>query len=263
MEHEIALRIARFIANPLAWMILAASPFVGSFLGLLAWRIPQSRGVIFGRSECDECHHPLGAADLLPFASWIWLRGRCRYCGHSIGYFPLVMEFAALGIAAWAVTETSVWILAASCLLGWWLLLLAAIDWRTFLLPDVLTLPLAVTGLAVSYAIDPASLAGHLIGAVAGFAVFAAIALGYSRLRGREGLGLGDAKLMGALGAWISWQGLPAALLFASIAGLIFVLLRSAGRHKFSPGDPIPFGVFLALGGWLVWLYGPLILQAA
>jgi leader peptidase (prepilin peptidase)/N-methyltransferase len=119
-----------------------------------------------------------------------------------------------------------------------------------------------LAGIAISYAIAPASLADHLIGAFAGFLVFALIALVYRRLRGREGLGLGDAKLMGALGAWVSWQGLPTALLYAAIAGLIFVLLRSAIRRGLAPTDPIPFGTFLALGGWLVWLYGPLIAQA-
>jgi leader peptidase (prepilin peptidase)/N-methyltransferase len=191
----------------------------------------------------------------------MWLKGRCRYCHEEIGYFPLAMEIAALGVAAWAATETSGWILAAGCLLGWWLLLLAVIDWRTFLLPDVLTLPLAVAGITVSYAIAPRALADHLIGAFAGFFAFAALAFVYSRVRKREGLGLGDAKLMGALGAWLSWQGLPSALLFGAFAGLAFVLARSAVRRRLKPSDPIPFGAFLALGGWLVWLYGPLILQ--
>jgi leader peptidase (prepilin peptidase)/N-methyltransferase len=268
MEQEIAYRISQLdliphlALIPMAWVILAISPFVGSFLGLLAQRIPQNRGVIFGGSECEHCGRRLGFLDLIPVASWLLLGGRCRYCGARIGYFPLVMELAALGVAAWAITETSVWILAATCLFGWWLLLLATIDWRVFLLPDVLTLPLAVTGIAISYALDPASLPNHLIGGFAGFTAFATLAFAYSRLRGREGLGLGDAKLMGALGAWLGWQGLASALLMAAVAGLIFVLSRSAIERRLAPTDPIPFGTFLALGGWLVWLYGPLIFQA-
>ncbi|HEY1837715.1 MAG TPA: A24 family peptidase [Rhizomicrobium sp.] len=171
------------------------------------------------------------------------------------------MEIAAFGIALWASTVTSGGILLASCLLGWWLLVLVAIDWNNFLLPDALTLPLALAGIVVSYVIDPVNLPAHLIGALAGFLVLALVAYGYARLRGREGLGLGDAKLMGALGAWLSWQGLPSTLLFAAVAGLLFVLLRSAIRRPLSATDPIAFGAFLALGGWLVWLYGPLVPQ--
>ena len=261
-EQAVAVQIRDLAALP-AWVILLISPFIGSFLGLLAARMPRNEGVIFGRSHCDRCGHALHAADEIPFVSWLWFRGRCRYCGASIGYFPLVMEAAALAVVTWAASETSGWILAASCLLGWWLLLLAAIDWRNFLLPDALTLPLGIAGLAVTYTIDPSGLADHLIGALCGFLVFAAVGFVYSRIRGREGLGLGDAKLMGALGAWLSWQGLPSALLFAAMAGLVFVLGRSLVRRPLALGDPIPFGSFLALGGWLVWLYGPLLLQVA
>jgi leader peptidase (prepilin peptidase)/N-methyltransferase len=247
------------LAAECAWAILLAAPFIGSFLGLLAQRIPRGDGVIFGRSVCDRCGHVLTVRDLIPFASWLLLRGRCRYCSAPIGAFPLVMELAALVVAGWAVTETSGGIFLASCLFGWWLLALAAIDWREFLLPDALTLPLMVAGFAISYAIDPVTLVDRFIGATAGFAFLATITFLYSRVRGREGLGLGDAKLLAALGAWISWQGLPSALLFAALSGMVFVLARALLHRHLKPTDPIPFGMFLALGGWLVWLYGPLV----
>jgi leader peptidase (prepilin peptidase)/N-methyltransferase len=100
----------------------------------------------------------------------------------------------------------------------------------------------------------------HLIGAAAGFAVFAGIAAIYRRLRGREGLGLGDAKLLAALGAWVGWQGLPTIVLYAALAGLLWAIagaLRGAPLHA---RHRIPFGPFLSLAGWLVWLYGPLTL---
>jgi leader peptidase (prepilin peptidase) / N-methyltransferase len=255
-ESNIAFHANEIDLISMTWVILAASPFVGSFLGLLAVRIPQHRQVISGRSQCDACGHVLGASDLIPFASWLWLREHCRYCGARIGALPILMELAATGVAIWAATQTSNWVLAASCLFGWWLLVLAVIDWREFLLPDMLTLPLIVAGLAISYALDPAALADHLIGAAAGFAVFAAIAFAYKRLRGHEGLGFGDAKLMAALGAWLGWQGLPTTLLFGAFAALTYVLVRSLAGRRIA--DPIPFGAFLALGGWVVWLYGPL-----
>lgn len=171
------------------------------------------------------------------------------------------MEIAALAVVIWAASVTSNAILVVTCVFGWWLLVLAATDWRDFLLPDALTLPLAVAGIVVSYVIDPTHILDHLIGAFSGFFALALLAYAYARLRGRDGLGLGDAKLMGALGAWLSWQGLPSALLFAAISGLVFVLLRSAVRRPLAATDPIPFGTFLALGGWLVWLYGPLSFQ--
>jgi leader peptidase (prepilin peptidase)/N-methyltransferase len=162
-------------------------------------------------------------------------------------------------VAGWAGMQISGWILVASCLFGWMLLLLAAIDWRVQLLPDVLTLPLLIAGLAVAYFVSPETWSDHLIGAVAGFAVLGAISLLYRRLRHREGLGLGDAKLLAALGAWVSWQGLPTVLLWGSMLGLVFALVRSAMGRGLQWSDRIPFGVFLGAGGWLVWLYGPLM----
>lgn len=238
---------------------IAAAPFIGSFLGLLALRLPDKRPVAWSRSVCAHCGYVLSVADLVPVVSYLWLRGRCRYCGAKIGSFLLAIEIAALAIAAWAALETSGWVVAASCLLGWTLLLLAVIDWRVQLLPDVLTLPLLGAGLAAAYVIASDSWTDHVIGAGAGFVLLALLALVYRQLRGREGLGLGDAKLLAAIGAWVSWAGLPSVLLFGSILGLVFALLKSATGSGLRLSDRLPFGVFLAAGGWIVWLYGPLV----
>ncbi len=207
--------------NMTAIAFVLAAPFAGSFLGVVAIRLPAERPFLFARSVCDSCGHQLGPPDLIPIASFVFSHGRCRYCAASVSLLHPAMELGALVVALWAAVMTSGWILAASCLFGWTLLLLAAIDWRTGLLPDVLTLPLIVTGLTVAYAIDPASLADHVIGAVAGFAIFALLAAAYRRFRGRDGLGLGDAKLLAAAGAWLSWTGLPTTVLFAALAGLL------------------------------------------
>ncbi len=243
---------------PLSWFVLLAGPFVGSFLGLLAIRIPAREPLLWGRSRCDHCGHALRAADLVPLLSWLWLRGRCRYCREPIGVFAPLMEIAALLVAIMAVTQTSGLVLLASCGLGWTLLLLAAIDWRVQLLPDILTLPLCVAGLAASWAIAADWWPDHVIGAAAGFLSFALIALAYRAWRGREGLGLGDAKLMAALGAWVSWIGLPTVLLWGSVLGLAYALAQTMRGQRLALSDRIPFGSFLAVGGWLVWLYGPL-----
>jgi leader peptidase (prepilin peptidase)/N-methyltransferase len=241
------------------WIMLAVSPFIGSFLGVLALRLPEGRSFALSRSACDHCGHVLAARDLVPIASFLALGGRCRYCSAPIGGFVLFIELAAMLVAGWAGTQIMGWVLVASCLLGWTLLLLAAIDWRVLLLPDVLTLPLMIAGLAVAFFVSPETWPDHLIGAVAGFAILAAVALLYRRLRHREGLGLGDAKLLAALGAWVSWQGLPTVLLWGSMLGLVFALACSTMGRGLQWSDRIPFGVFLGAGGWLVWLYGPLM----
>ena len=244
---------------PMWWSTLVASPFIGSFLGVLALRLPEGRSFAMSRSVCDHCGHVLAARDLVPIASFLALRGRCRYCHAPIGGFVLFIELAAILVAGWAGMQISGWVLVATCFLGWTLLLLAVIDWRVQLLPDVLTLPLLAAGLVVAHVVSPETWPDHLIGAVAGFVALAAIALLYRRLRGREGLGLGDAKLLAALGAWVAWQGLPTVLLWGSMLGLVFALVRSMTGRGVQWSDRIPFGVFLAAGGWLVWLYGPLM----
>lgn len=240
------------------WFAILA-PFVGSFLGVLVVRLPERRPAVIARSQCDQCGAVLGPFELVPLASWLWLRGRCRHCNAPIAGIALFMELASLAVVVWAAFTVSGWVFAATCILGWLLLTLAVIDWRAFLLPDVLTAPLAVFGLAATYLLNPDTIPDHVIGAAAGFAVFALIAAAYRRWRGRDGLGLGDAKLLGALGAWVSWQGLPSIVLYAALAGLIAVLVQSRLGRGFTAATRIPFGTFLTLGGWLVWLYGPLM----
>jgi leader peptidase (prepilin peptidase)/N-methyltransferase len=236
-----------------------AAPFAGSFLGLLVARLPQRRDVVWSRSACEHCRQTLVAADLVPILSWIGLRGRCRHCGHAIGTLPLAMELAALALALWAASETQGWVFLASCGLGWALLTLAVIDARHFLLPDVLTLPLVAAGLFVAYAIAPASLPDHAIATAAGFLGALALAWSYRALRGREGLGMGDAKLLAAAGAWVGLEGLPTTILLGAVLGLVFVLGTALTGRRLAAGDKIPLGTFLAAGLWLVWLYGPLV----
>jgi leader peptidase (prepilin peptidase) / N-methyltransferase len=244
---------------PPSWVWPAiAAPFIGSFLGVVVTRARAPHSILMGRSACDRCGHRLGAADLVPLASWLALRGRCRYCRESIGAFYPLIELAALGVALWSAWLATDWLLWPSCVLGWLLLALAAIDWRCFLLPDFLTLPLMVGGLLLWGEAEPASLAAHIVGAALGFGFVLAIRRAYWLLRRREGIGLGDAKLLAAAGAWVSWEGLPSVLLVASVAALASTLLRCKRGGSISLVDRVPFGAFLCLGTWLVWLYGPL-----
>jgi leader peptidase (prepilin peptidase)/N-methyltransferase len=238
---------------------ILAAPFIGSFLGVLVARLPQGRDVAWSRSQCDSCGHVLAARDLVPLVSWVWLRGRCRYCDLAIGGWPPAMELAATAVAIWAATDTTGWVLVATCVLGWVLLTLAVIDWRCFLLPDVLTLPLVGAGLLVTYAAASPALLNHGIAAAIGLVGAVALAALYRSVRGREGLGLGDAKLLAALGAWIGLEGLPTTLVFAATFGLVHVLAAALRGRPVGLSDKIPLGTFLAAGGWLVWLYGPLV----
>jgi leader peptidase (prepilin peptidase) / N-methyltransferase len=243
----------------LSFGMIAIAPFLGSFFAVVAMRYPENRSIVVGRSACDSCGHTLAMLDLIPLVSWATLRGRCRYCASAIPSFHLYMELAALGIAVWAATVMTGWVFAITCAFGWTLLTLAAIDWRNYLLPDIFTLPLLICGLAIAYIIDWQEFPAHAIGALAGFALFAGIAILYRKLRGREGLGLGDAKLLAALGAWVSWTGLATVLLLAGMIGLALVLVRSLAGKRITATDRLPFGAFLAAAGWIVWLYGPLV----
>ena len=124
---------------------------------------------------------------------------------------------------------------------------------------DALTLPLVPAGLAVAWLVEPAKLADHVLGAVVGFLALAAVGFAYRRLRGREGLGLGDAKLFAGAGAWVTWQGLPSVLLLAAAAALAWQLAAARLGGRQLEGRELPFGPYLGTALWLVWLYGPIV----
>lgn len=241
---------------PLALLLFA--PFVGSFLGLVVDRLPRGETVLTGRSRCDLCARPLGFLDMLPVVTWLVRRGRCS-CGEARleAFHPLV-EVAALLVVLWAWTELEGWLLLATCLLGWTLLTLALIDARHMILPDGLTLPLIPLGLLTVFAVDPERTVSHSLAVVAGYLLFAGMARLYRRLRQREGLGGGDARLLAAGGAWVGLAGLPGVILIGALSGLALALAGRLAGQPLRPTAELAFGPHLALGIWLVWLYGPL-----
>lgn len=243
---------------PLWIWVCVAAPFIGSFLGVLVMRYNNLGSAMTGRSACDSCGAGLSVRDLVPVLSWAASRGHCRYCGAGIGWFYPAIEVSALVVAIWSglvFSGTAFW---ASCCLGWMLLALAAADFRYFLLPDFLTLPLIALGLAANWFLDRNSLTNHVIGTVAGFGAVVILRFVYEKLRHREGMGLGDAKLFAAAGAWVSWPGLPSVLALAALSALLFALLSRRRHGSLALADSVPFGPFLAGGLWIVWLYGPL-----
>lgn len=238
---------------------VAVAPFIGSFLATLIVRIPRGEPVAFDRSRCRACDRRLAVPDLVPLLSWLWNKGQCRFCGETISIYYPVMEIAALAVAIWAAWLLEGWDVWIACMLGFLLLPLALIDFREFILPDKLTGALIATGLTVGYLRSPEGIMPFLIGAVVGYAMFRGISYFYRRLRRRDGLGLGDAKLLAGAGAWVSWVGLPTVLLYGSIAGLAYVALSAMAGKRVNSETRVPFGTFLCLGIWMTWLYGPLV----
>jgi leader peptidase (prepilin peptidase) / N-methyltransferase len=188
------------------------------------------------------------------FAAAIVVRRETGALGRRI---MVITVAGSVGLQIWGVvTAQPVQILPLTFGLAWALLVLAIIDALVFRLPDLITLPLIAAGLIVSLLLPQPSLLAHTIGAAAGFAVLYLISLAYRRARALEGLGLGDAKLTSAAGAWLGWQALPAVILIASAAGLVWFGLAFARRGRAALNEQIPFGVPLCFATWLVWLYG-------
>lgn len=231
------------------WLVLCGAiggAIIGSFLATLCIRWPEGRSVLSGRSHCDGCGRTVEARDLVPILSSLILRGRCRQCNARIS--PLHIEIqigaAVLGAGAQLITPGLDGIALA---LFWWLLLtLAVLDARHMWLPDRLTIPMAIAGIGFGGLLWGLALEHRLIGMVTGFAALWLIAASYRLSRGRDGLGGGDPKLLGAIGAWLGWAALPGVVLIAAAIGLVIALIRRHGRLA-----ALPFGAFLAAAAGL------------
>jgi leader peptidase (prepilin peptidase)/N-methyltransferase len=237
--------------------------FVGSFLGLVSWRLPRAEGVVLGRSRCGGCGRALAPWRMIPIISWLLSRGRCADCGSAIPRRYPLMEAGAGLIGVWAGLHHAALVPALlTAVLGWQLLLLAVVDAENLWLPDQLTLPLLLSGLAAAVWLhldDPLpALIQSGLGVVIGFGGLWLIGRLYRMTRGREGLGGGDPFMLGAGGAWVGALALPTTLIWASVAGLSLVLAQVIRRTSIKATDKLPFGVFLAIGLWMAWLYGPL-----
>ena len=173
---------------------------------------------------------------------------------------PIVWLIGLVPIFLWAALAGPVGgILAASLILGWALAVLAAIDLFSFRLPDALTLPLLLAGLAVSLLLPDRPVPDHLAGAAVGWGALAGLAWAYRRVRGVDGLGLGDAKLLGAAGAWLGWTPLPSVLIIACLVAFIWVGARTLRGGGAAGHERLAFGAPLSLAVWIVWLHGPLV----
>jgi leader peptidase (prepilin peptidase)/N-methyltransferase len=230
----------------------------GSFCAALILRWPQGRS-LSGRSTCDDCGAVLRARDLLPIVSYLWLKGCCRDCGGGIDGLHRRVEIVATSIgflSLFLMPGISGW---AWAVMGWLLLPLIWLDARHFWLPDRLTMALALVGLPLGGLVSGADLTSRWVGAMLGGLALMLTAYLYRKWRGRDGMGGGDPKLIAAIGVWIGWQALPMLLLMASGAGLMWALSRAKKGDQPLSERPVPFGVFLGVGGYITAALWPLI----
>ena len=233
---------------------LGAGLIVGSFIATILIRWPKGRSIVSGRSACDACAAPLGPADLVPILSWLVRRCRCRHCGARIDPLHPAIEAASAMVGLVALLGHPLPLGAVTALLGWWLLLAAALDLEHQWLPDTLTLPLIPLGLLAGWAGFGPPLAERAAGAAIGWAALFAIAFLYKRLRGREGLGGGDPKLLGGIGAWIGAWNLPFVLLGAGLFGIAAIMLMRLRGEEVNATSRLPLGTLMILAAWPIWL---------
>lgn len=274
--------IGALMALPL-WFFVASAALVGllvgSFLNVVVYRLPRMmeieeenyiaelRGdpiphperynLMVPRSACPGCGHAIAAWENIPVISWLFLRGRCSACKTRISARYLIVEFVTAllsGLAAWHFGPT--WTALSAIVLIWALLTLTLIDADTQLLPDQITQPLLWLGLLLNLGGLWTALPDAIIGATAGYLSLWSAYWLFKLVRGKEGMGYGDFKLMGALGAWFGWQQLPALILVSSVLGLVFGLANLALRRQ-DRDTPFPFGPFIAGAGLLVLFVGP------
>lgn len=284
---DIAASLSWLIAAPgslsamLVWAVIGL--VIGSFLNVVIHRLPvmmrretenfialendepaphaNRYNLILPRSACPSCGQSLSALDNIPVVSYVWLKGRCRYCRAPISpRYPLVEIITALlsAVVVWQLGSELRGV--AALLLVWSLIALTFIDIDTQMLPDDITLPLIWLGLLVNLQSSFVSLSDAVIGAAAGYLSLWSVYWLFRFATGKEGIGYGDFKLLAALGAWLGWMMLPFIVLLSSLmgalVGITMIVLRGHQRDK-----PIPFGPFLAVAGLIMLFYGDALVQ--
>jgi leader peptidase (prepilin peptidase) / N-methyltransferase len=233
----------------------ALGAILGSFMANIVVRWPRGESVVRGRSRCDSCGNTLGAIELMPLLGGALSGWRCRKCGAAIDRRHAVVETTCALAGAVALAVAPGWFGVAGLIFACALVALAALDLEHFWLPDALTLPLAAAGAGAAAAGLGPKLTDSAIGLAAGWSALTLLSFAYRRLRRREGLGGGDAKLLAAIGAWLGWQALPLVVLAASMAGLAGVAIAWGVGQRVSATYRIPFGALLSIAAFAIWLW--------
>ncbi len=218
--------------------------------------LPARYNLWVPRSACPHCGHVLSAWENLPVLSYALLRGRCAACKAHVSLRYPLLEIATAALAAGSLATFGPTLSALAAFgLCTMLLAMSAIDIDTHLLPDSMTLPLLWAGLIVNFGGMFANLHDAVLGAIFGYLVLWAVHWLFKLVRGVEGMGYGDFKLLAALGAWLGWAALPQIVLIAAVTGAVIGLAATwRGRMRFE--EPLPFGPFLAAGGALTLFFG-------
>ena len=247
--------------TPLVPILLALFGLaVGSFLNVCIHRLPRRESLNVPASHCPSCGRPLAWYENVPLASWIALGGRCRTCRAPISpVYPAVEAItAALFVAGYFIYGLTP-LLAARLLFACAMIVLFFIDLRHHILPNVITLPGVVVGFALSVVLPP-GWRDSLIGLLAGGGILFAIAETYYRVRGVEGLGMGDVKMLAMIGAFLGWKLMLVTLVLASVAGsVVGIGLMASGRGGMKAA--LPFGTFLAVGALAAAVAGDALLD--
>ena len=225
----------------------------GSFSNVCIYRLPEGGNIVSARSACRSCQSKISWFDNIPFISFIILKGRCRNCDFKIPYqYFLVELIVGLGFLIsyyfYGITVTTLLLF----ILIIFFVIIYFIDLKHFIIPNELTFPLMGIGFIKSF--DPnlnqylfPNYFNSLIGGVVGYFIIWTIIFGYKKLKNKEGMGLGDAKLLSAIGFWFGWISIPFILFFSSFIALMFAIPDLIKKSK-TMSSKIPFGPYLVLG---------------
>ncbi|MBU4459931.1 MAG: prepilin peptidase [Verrucomicrobia bacterium] len=253
-------------ALPVEFLTLVAVAFgacIGSFLNVCIWRIPRDESVVHPGSHCPKCGRPIAWFDNIPLVSWVALRARCRACGAPISPRYVLVEALVAVLFGWIAWRYG-WDVRTPlyCLVAAGLVLATFIDLDEMYIPDRVSLGGIAAGLVLSllwpglHGGDTAfaGFRSAAVGALAGSGSLATLAWVGTRMFGKEAMGMGDVKLLGAIGAFLGWQGVAFTFFVSAFAGAAVGLTMIAMRRK-ELQSAIPFGPYLALGA-IVWMLG-------
>lgn len=237
-----------------------AGLMIGSFLNVCIHRLPRRESIVWPASHCTACNRPLAWFENMPVIGWLALRGRCRTCGSPISVmYPLVEVTTGVVFAGGALVYGLSPLLFVRLAFACALIVLFVIDLQHRILPNAITLPGIAAGFLASLFLPPGWLSS-LIGIAAGGGILYALAEAYYRVRGVEGLGMGDVKMLAMIGAVLGWPLMLLTLVLASFAGsLVGLGLMASGRGTMQAA--LPFGTFLALGALVAAVAGDPILS--
>ena len=254
---------------------------LGSFVNCLAWRMVHGESVWKGRSHCAECNHQLSALDLVPVLSWLFLRGRCRYCGQKVSPRYVVAELLCAAYFVSMVWAYGLTVHAlALCVLGCILLGLSLVDLDTFTIPngfvvagivvwvasfaffgvDMRTIGVGMLMLGLTGNPVLAVLIDGLVGAFAVAGVLLALSFAFDKVVGRQSLGGGDIKLLFVVGLFLGLAASVLNLIVACVVGIVFSLATQRSRRDSDDPRVFPFGPSIALATWFTLVAGPSIL---